>query len=207
MWPSFMRSFRSARSWKLSRTNYRKFRKRRAAQCSRQVRCQNPLSRKWWLKVRKAPPNRRPSRQCGVPKRTRNNLILAAARNGSSLFRFFFAAHRGLDTLAALRDPPRSQFFRESEMANTKSAGKRARQTAVRSIRNRSVLTRLRKMQKGIAAKPETKDVRAMISAIDKAAKRGIIHKNAAKRRKARLNKLVIGAAPAAAYLFPPPHP
>ena len=84
-------------------------------------------------------------------------------------------------------------------MANTKSAGKRARQTAARSIRNRSVLTRLRKMQKGIAAKPEIKDVRATISAIDKAAKRGIIHKNAAKRRKARLNKVVIGAAPAAA--------
>jgi len=47
-------------------------------------------------------------------------------------------------------------------------------------------------MQKGISsagAKPETKDVQAMISAIDKAAKRSIIHKNAAKRRKARLNK------------------
>jgi small subunit ribosomal protein S20 len=84
-------------------------------------------------------------------------------------------------------------------MANTKSAGKRARQTALRSIRNRSVLTRLRKMQKSIAAQPESKDVRAMISAIDKAAKRGIIHKNSAKRRKARLNKLVITSAPAAA--------
>src|SRR5205814_1679257 len=48
-------------------------------------------------------------------------------------------------------------------------------------------------------AKPAGKAVRAMNSAIDKAAKRGIIHKNAAKRRKARLNKLVIGAAPAAA--------
>ena len=54
-------------------------------------------------------------------------------------------------------------------------------------------------MQKGGSTKPEAKDVRAMISAIDKAAKRGIIHKNAAKRRKARLNKVVIGAAPAAA--------
>ena len=55
-------------------------------------------------------------------------------------------------------------------------------------------------MQKGIssgASKPEAKDVRAMISAIDKAAKRGIIHKNAAKRRKARLTKS-LGAAPAA---------
>ena len=85
-------------------------------------------------------------------------------------------------------------------MANTKSAGKRARQTTVRFLRNRSVLTRLRKMQKGVsgtAAKPEAKDVHAMISAIDKAAKRGIIHKNAAKRRKARLNKSL--TAPAAA--------
>jgi ribosomal protein S20 len=49
-------------------------------------------------------------------------------------------------------------------------------------------------MQKGISgpdAKPEAKDVQAMISAIDKAAKRGIIHKNAANRRKARLNKSI----------------
>jgi len=74
-------------------------------------------------------------------------------------------------------------------MANTRSASKRARQTTRRALRNRSVLTRLRGMQKSVAAKPEANDVRAMISAIDKAAKRGIIHKNAAKRRKARLNK------------------
>ena len=84
-------------------------------------------------------------------------------------------------------------------MANTKSASKRARQTSVRSLRNRSVLTRLRKMQKGLsggaAAKPEAKSVQAMISAIDKAAKRGIIHKNAAKRRKARLNKSLLAPA------------
>jgi small subunit ribosomal protein S20 len=80
-------------------------------------------------------------------------------------------------------------------MANTKSASKRARQTTVRSLRNRGVLTRLRKMQKGISgtgAKPDAKNVQAMISAIDKAAKRGIIHKNAANRRKARLNKSLV---------------
>jgi small subunit ribosomal protein S20 len=84
-------------------------------------------------------------------------------------------------------------------MANTRSASKRARQTTKRSLRNRRVLTRLRGMQKGVSsagAKPEAKDVRAMISAIDKAAKRGIIHKNAARRRKARLNKS-LGGAPA----------
>jgi small subunit ribosomal protein S20 len=83
-------------------------------------------------------------------------------------------------------------------MANTKSASKRARQTSVRSLRNRSVLTRLRKMQKGVSgsdAKPEAKNVQAMISAIDKAAKRGIIHKNAARRRKARLNKSLLAPA------------
>ena len=85
-------------------------------------------------------------------------------------------------------------------MANTRSASKRARQTTRRSLRNRSVLTRLRGMQKGISAagsKPEAKSVQAMISAIDKAAKRGIIHRNAARRRKARLNKS-LGAAKAA---------
>ena len=78
-------------------------------------------------------------------------------------------------------------------MANTRSASKRARQTTRRSLRNRSVLTRLRRLNKNMAAaggaKPEATDVQAMISAIDKAAKRGIVHRNAAKRRKARLNK------------------
>jgi len=80
-------------------------------------------------------------------------------------------------------------------MANTRSAAKRARQTTKRSLRNRTVITRLRRMQKGVSAKPDTNDVRAMISAIDKAAKRGIIHQNAAKRRKARLNKSLGNAA------------
>jgi len=50
-------------------------------------------------------------------------------------------------------------------------------------------------MQKGVSAKSDANDVRAMISAIDKAAKRGIIHKNAAKRQKARLNKSLGNAA------------
>jgi ribosomal protein S20 len=50
-------------------------------------------------------------------------------------------------------------------------------------------------MQKGVSgadSKPAAKDVQAMISAIDKAAKRGIIHRNAAKRRKARLNRTLV---------------
>jgi small subunit ribosomal protein S20 len=76
-------------------------------------------------------------------------------------------------------------------MANTRSAGKRARQTLGRAAHNRSVKTHLRRLQKQIRLTPErTADqIRAAISAIDKAAKSGVIHRNAANRRKARLNK------------------
>ena len=42
---------------------------------------------------------------------------------------------------------------------------------------------------------PNSEQIRTLISAIDKAAKRGIIHGNAAYRRKARLNKAFAGAA------------
>jgi small subunit ribosomal protein S20 len=76
-------------------------------------------------------------------------------------------------------------------MANTKSAAKRTRQTLRRSVHNRSVKTHLRRLQKQIRSAPERSadQIRAAISAIDKAAKRGVIHRNAANRRKARLNK------------------
>jgi small subunit ribosomal protein S20 len=78
-------------------------------------------------------------------------------------------------------------------MANTKSAAKRARQTLKRSIRNRSVRSRLRTMQKNTrtAEKTDANKIRDLISSIDKAAKRGIIHRNAARRRKASLNRLL----------------
>jgi small subunit ribosomal protein S20 len=81
-------------------------------------------------------------------------------------------------------------------MANTRSATKRARQTLKRSLRNRSIVTRLRTMQKQVrpTQTPSADQIRALISAIDKAAKRGIIHENAANRRKARLNKALAAA-------------
>jgi small subunit ribosomal protein S20 len=81
-------------------------------------------------------------------------------------------------------------------MANTKSAAKRARQTTKRSLRNHRVVARLRTIQKQVrsSAAPSADQIRAVISAIDKAAKRGIIHRNAATRRKARLNKALIAA-------------
>jgi ribosomal protein S20 len=82
-------------------------------------------------------------------------------------------------------------------MANTRSAAKRARQTVKRSLRNRSVVTRLRTMQKTARSgqTPSPEQIRALVSAIDKAAKRGIIHENAANRQKARLNKALAATA------------
>ena len=82
-------------------------------------------------------------------------------------------------------------------MANTKSAAKRARQTLKRSLHNRSVLSRLRTLQKGAGAgdKADPAKIRELISAIDKAAKRGVIHRNAARRRKARLQKQATAGA------------
>jgi small subunit ribosomal protein S20 len=76
-------------------------------------------------------------------------------------------------------------------MANTRSAGKRARQSLRRAVHNRSVKTHLRRLQKRIRSAPELSadQIHAAISAIDKAAKSGVIHRNAANRRKARLNK------------------
>jgi small subunit ribosomal protein S20 len=81
-------------------------------------------------------------------------------------------------------------------MANTKSAAKRSRQSLMRADQNRNVRTRLRTLQKRVrgAAKPDTEQIRTLISALDKAAKRGIIHRNAADRRKARLNRQLTGA-------------
>jgi small subunit ribosomal protein S20 len=66
-----------------------------------------------------------------------------------------------------------------------------------RSLHNRSVRTRLRSLQKRVrvSGKPAAEELRALISAIDKAAKRGIIHRNAAIRRKARLQKMAVPAA------------
>ncbi|PYJ79945.1 MAG: 30S ribosomal protein S20 [Verrucomicrobia bacterium] len=85
----------------------------------------------------------------------------------------------------------------DQAMANTRSAVKRARQTLKRSLHNRSVVTRLRSMQKRArsSATSSADQIRAVISAIDKAAKRGIVHRNAANRRKARLNRALVAAS------------
>lgn len=79
-------------------------------------------------------------------------------------------------------------------MANTKSAEKRARQSLRRQQRNTSVISAIktaRKRARQAIASGSKEAIESTISrlysALDKAAKRGIIHKNAARRGKSRI--------------------
>ncbi len=80
-------------------------------------------------------------------------------------------------------------------MANTRSAEKRNRQAQKRRANNVRVRTALRstvkKARESIAQGEATtrQSVLAAIRALDKAASKGVIHKNAASRRIARLAK------------------
>lgn len=81
-------------------------------------------------------------------------------------------------------------------MANIKSAAKRARQGVTRRARNTSVISTLKSGQKKVHAAvaagklDEAKSEFAKVTAaLDRAAKRGIIHKNSADRRKSALNR------------------
>jgi len=79
-------------------------------------------------------------------------------------------------------------------LANTKSAIKRIKQNHKRRLRNRLFSGRARtyvkharsSMEEGTAEDARTATM-AAISALDKAAEKGILHKNNAARRKSRL--------------------
>ena len=92
-------------------------------------------------------------------------------------------------------------------MANTKSSQKRIRTNATKALRNRMyrsrVKTLIRKAEQLIVsgkadATTIESAVREACSTLDKAAVKGIIHKNNAARRKSRLVKKVRGVASAA---------
>jgi small subunit ribosomal protein S20 len=81
-------------------------------------------------------------------------------------------------------------------LANTKSAIKQTRQEPKRTLRNRMVKTKMRTYLKKaqVAVAQDNKEaaeaaVLAAISQIDKAAQKGVIHRNNAARHKARLMK------------------
>lgn len=83
-------------------------------------------------------------------------------------------------------------------MANHKSALKRARQNTVRHLRNKSVKTRVKSVVKNVrlAVSDNLQDTVAQElnvakSVIDRAAKKGTIHKRTAARKISRLSKLV----------------
>lgn len=81
-------------------------------------------------------------------------------------------------------------------MANHFSALKRARQTEVRTDRNRASTSRLRSALREFRAALSAGDkktadgkFRETVSAIDKAIQKGVLHKNTAGRYKSRLSK------------------
>ncbi len=83
-------------------------------------------------------------------------------------------------------------------MANHKSAKKRARQNEIRRVRNKAVRTRVKNVVKEVrqaVTENSTDTAAARInhaqSVIDKAAKKGVIHKRTAARKISRLSKQV----------------
>lgn len=83
-------------------------------------------------------------------------------------------------------------------MANHKSAEKRARQNEKRRVRNKAVKTRIKRVTKEVRLEADGSSKDAALtklnsakSIIDRAVKKGVIHKKTAARKISRLNKLV----------------
>ena len=79
-------------------------------------------------------------------------------------------------------------------MPNTKSAERRMRNSARKNLRNRSIKSRIHTIETGYlellsAGKKDdaAKQLRALSSAFDKAAKSGTVHRATADRKKSRL--------------------
>ena len=91
-------------------------------------------------------------------------------------------------------------------MAHTISALKQWKQSEVRRSRNHAVKSELRTQMKKVAAAVEKKDsgvaktaLQSAYSLIDRAVSKGVLHRNAAARHKARLSARVNAlSAPAA---------
>ena len=83
-------------------------------------------------------------------------------------------------------------------MANIKSAAKRAQIAKVRTLRNKSAMSRVKTTIKAVEAAVAAHDAEAAkaalvvgVKTIDKAASRGILHKNNPANKKSRLTKMV----------------
>jgi small subunit ribosomal protein S20 len=85
-----------------------------------------------------------------------------------------------------------------ADVPNIKAADKWVRQSAKRRLRNLETKTRLKTIFKKAAAQNDPALARDVESEFDRAAKRGIIHKKKAARKKSRLARAVAAAAKAA---------
>jgi small subunit ribosomal protein S20 len=95
-------------------------------------------------------------------------------------------------------------------MANTQSAKKRVRASLRKRDRNRStrsavktLVSRARRPALPDAASLTSDEVRRAISALDKAAEKGVLHANNASRRKARLMRALAKLSPTATKAAP----
>lgn len=86
-------------------------------------------------------------------------------------------------------------------MPNIQSAKKRVKVSEKKNLRNRivksEVRTSLKKFDAAVEADPQKaqEQLSVTVAAIDKAASKGVVHKNAANRKKARLAKQLTKAA------------
>ena len=86
-------------------------------------------------------------------------------------------------------------------MPNIQSAKKRVKVSKTKNLRNRmvktGVKTSLKKFNAALAegVEPATAQLSATTSALDKAVSKGVLHKNAANRRKARMAAAINKAA------------
>ena len=83
-------------------------------------------------------------------------------------------------------------------MANIKSAAKRAQIAKVRTLRNKGAMSKVKTTIKGVETVVAANDAEAAkaalkvaVQTIDKAASKGILHKNNAANKKSRLTKMV----------------
>jgi small subunit ribosomal protein S20 len=84
-------------------------------------------------------------------------------------------------------------------MANTQSAIKAARKTVRLTLRNKALKTRMKTLHKAFEAAVKTGDGAkakaagiAYVSAISRAVKSGVVHRNAASRAKSHASKYVL---------------
>lgn len=88
----------------------------------------------------------------------------------------------------------------------SKSAIKRTRQNVVRTLKNGSIKNMIKTLSKKVEKEVKNKSKESaetalikVVSAIDKAAKKGILHRNTASRKVSRLSKLVNSMLPSEA--------